>query len=349
MDFGKFEPDYYFAHSLAMSHLHGDKGLVDLLKTIPNSASGVLPLWFLGFFTGLTTHRFIWFCLFSVLVVIILITTRFNKFGRYFVWSLALSPMMISSTTWVLPEMFALFVIVVLALLLKHHSWWSVLFAAFVPFSRQTFLVFLYGRSLLGVRNRLQNVLILLTSTLALLVLVVIWGGLVPPKLSKVHLTPSLKAPIVALLITSLYFLKSNLSIIKERKIDKSRMYVAVTLSVLLVLLGLIAPELSGGGYIFSRLESYNFIIAFIIESFLLFTLFYGLKLQVLLYFVLVMSSFSTTNYLFLKYVDFYFFGFLALGMSGLNGVSRAEFENYAISGLYFQFFSLSLACVYYL
>jgi len=59
LDFGAFKRDYYEAHSLGMDHLHSGNNLVKLIYSIPNSASGVLPLYIYGFFKGYYLRKYV--------------------------------------------------------------------------------------------------------------------------------------------------------------------------------------------------------------------------------------------------------------------------------------------------
>ena len=64
---------------------------------------------------------------------------------------------------------------------------------------------------------------------------------------------------------------------------------------------------------------------------------------------LLASMSFITTNYMFLKYVDFYFFAFLAYGISDINESFQLVFTEYAQSGFVFEIFSFLAASVFYL
>jgi hypothetical protein len=347
-DFGKFEPDYYKAHSLAMSHLHQGGDFFQLLRTIPNSASGIFPLWLYGFFEGFAVHKFISLCVFICILSIVWRVTLLNEFGRYFLMALLISPMMISATAWVLPEIFALFTVVSVCILSVNHPVIAVALSAFVPLSRQTFIVLLGGRLFFWPKNFKAYVAMCLVASLSLALLIYIWGGLVPPNLAGVHLTPSLKSPIVALLIFSLYFLQQNVISLLSASINVPKFIISLVAAATLVSISLLQPPLLGGGFIFSRIEAQSHLIAWILETTLLTIFFYSTLINTIVFFTLASISFSTTNYMFLKYVDFYFFAFLAYGLSDVNEKLQPIFTAYARSGLMFQFFSISAAIAFY-
>lgn len=347
-DFGKFAPDYYAAHSLAMSHLHQDGEFKTLLRTTPNSASGVFPLWLYGFFEGFLIHKIISLCVFLGIITFVWRATNLNNYGRYFLMSLLLSPMMISATAWVLPEIFALLTVVSVCLLTVNHPIAAVLLSALVPLSRQTFIVLLAGRWFFKPKNLMAYFTSMFIALLALALLAFIWGGLVPPKLAGVHLTPSVKSPITALLIFSLYFVYQNLKTLRESPTDWKRLSISLIVALVIVLIGLNQVPLLGGGYIFSRIEARNFFLAGLFETALLTLFFYKTKINVILFFVLASLSFGTTNYMFLKYVDFYYFAFLAYGISDIGEQEKLMFTDYARSCLMFQFFSISTAILFY-
>jgi len=348
-DFGKFKPDYYQAHSLAMIHLHQDGGIFQLLRTIPNSASGVLPLWLYGFVQGFELHKFFSLCTFLCILIIVWRVTDLNEFGRYFLMALLISPMIISATAWVLPEIFALLILILIYALSNSYPVLAVVLSALVPFCRQTFIAPLFGRLLFWPKNLMAYFAMGLVAFLGMVVLVYIWGGLVPPNLMAVHLTPSLKSPIVALLIFSLYFFQQNVMILRTSAISTPRFLIAIAFSALLVTIGLAQPPLLGGGFIFSRIEAYNLVIAWFFEVALLTLFFCSTMPNTIAFFTLASISFGTTNYMFLKYVDFYFFAFLAYGLSDINKQFKTSFAAYSRSGFVFEFFSISAAIIFYL
>ena len=176
-DFGKFEPDYYQAHALTMSHLHEEGDFFQRLRTIPNSASGIFPLWLYGFFEGFALHKFISLCVFTCTLAIIWRVTCLNDYGRYFLMALLISPMMISATAWVLPEIFALLTVVLVCMLSVNHPVLAVALSALVPLSRQTFIVHLVGRLFFGPMKLRGYVAMVLVASLALAFLIYIWEG----------------------------------------------------------------------------------------------------------------------------------------------------------------------------
>lgn len=347
-DLGKFQPDYFLAHSLAMAHLHRDGDFLELLRTIPNSASGVFPLWLYGFVHGFAVHKFISLCVFAAVVALVWRGTAMNEYGRYFVLALLVSPMMISSTAWVLPEMFALLVTLLVFVLSTAHPWLAVGLSALVPLSRQTFIVMLGGRLFFWPKNLLAYFGMCVVAAVALAALVFVWGGPVPPNLAKVHMTPSVKAPIVALLIFSLYFLYQNVQGLRDAPMNPPRLATSLAIALVLVWIGLRQPPLLGGGYIFSRIEARSLVAAGVFETALLTLFFYRTRLNTIVFFVLASLSFGTTNFMFLKYVDFYFFAFLGYGLSDISEKLKPVFTDFARSGFVFQLFSIATAVVFY-
>ena len=348
-DFGKFEPDYHQAHLLTMIHLHQDGDFFQLLRTIPNSASGILPLWLYGFVQGFTLHKLISLCVFSCILIIVWRVTGLNEFGRYFLMALLISPMMISATAWVLPETFALLTLVLIYMLSVNYPTLAVVLSAILPFGRQTFIVLLFGRLFFWPKNFIAYVAGGLVALLSIALLVYIWGGLVPPNLMAVHLTPSVKSPIVALLIFSLYFFQQNVMSLRTAVLSVPRLIISFVVSALLVSIGLLQPPLFGGGFIFSRIEAYSFVFSWLFETTLLTLFFYSTLPNTIALFTLASISFATTNYMFLKYVDFYFFAFLAYGLSDIKEQFKSSFTAYARSGFAFQLFSISAAIIFYM
>lgn len=347
-DFGKFALDYQEAHSISMLHLHQEGNIRELLRTIPNSASGVLPLWLYGFFDGFITHKIISLCVFIGVIALVFNSTRLNKYGRYFIMALLLSPMMISATAWILPEIFALLTMVLVCSLTVNHPKAAVILSALVPLSRQTFIVLLAGRFFFRPKSLNVYFASALIASLSLSSLVYIWGGLVPPKLMNIHITPSLKSSVVGLLTFSLYFFYQNITTLKNSPVDWSRLTISIIIAVVLIWINLLQPSLFGGGYIFSRIEASNLLFAGIFETALLTLFFYKTKINTIIFFLFASLSFGTTNYIFLKYVDFYIFAFLAYGISDIDEQSKQSYTNYARSCFMFQLFSISTAIIYY-
>ncbi len=347
-DFGKFEPDYFAAHSITMRHLHGPGDILNLLRTIPNSASGVLPLWLFGFVGGIFTHKLLSLCIFLTIIGLIWHATKPDDYGYYFILGALLSPMMMSATAWVLPELFALLLVVLFCKLTKNHRYVALMIAPLVPLSRQTFIVFLGARLLFLPKNLGAYLLGCVLAAGALGGLAYVWGGLVPPRLAGVHLTPSLKPAIVSFLIFTLYFAVHSFRVCVQTPFNRWRAAGSILASIVAVIVGLNADPLLGGGYIFSRLELLNLPLAVIIEITLISTFLYANKLSTIGFVLISSISFSTTNYMFLKYIDFYFFAFLSYGLSDIGEQYKKYFLEYAYSGLIFQIFSLTLALVYY-
>jgi hypothetical protein len=348
-DFGMFQPDYFQAHSLTMAHLHRGGDFLQLLRTIPNSASGVFPLWLYGFVDqGFAVHKAMSLCVFIAVLAVIWRITRLDEYGRYFVMALLVSPMMISATAWVLPEMFSLLAVLLVFALSSSYPLLAVALSPLVPLSRQTFIVLLGGRLFFWPKNLAAYVGMGALAAVALAALVYVWGGPVPPNLAKVHVTPSVKSPIVALLIFSLYFLYQNLRGLRAAPLNVSRLAISGVVAVALVWVGLQQPPLLGGGYIFSRLEARSLLLAGAFEAALLTLFFYRTRINTVVFFALAALSFATTNFMFLKYVDFYFFAFLGYALSDIDERLKPLFTDYARSGFAFQLFSICAAIVFY-
>ena len=348
LDFGAFKRDYFEAHSLAMDHLHTSFDILKLLKTIPNSASGVLPLYFYGFFKGFYTRKIVSLFVFIAILLLPLFKNKFSKTSIYIASALLISPMMISSTSYVLPEVFALLVLYILFSTINSNIYLASIFAFFVPLSRQTFVVHIFQQLFYKENNKIKILLIGFMSFLGLLSLYLIWGALVPPKLIKVHMTPSLKAALNSILIISLYFLPNTFwMIFKSPNNIKKINYKAIIFSFLITIINLNLNNLYGGGYFFSRIENYNIYVSFIIEFILLYLFFINIKTEVLIFTVVSMVSFSTTNYMFLKYIDFYIFSFL--GFTLISNETDEKYENIAKSVFYFEIFSLLVSLIYYI
>ena len=345
-DFGAYRPDYFQAHSLAMTHLHKEIDIIVLLKTIPNSASGMLPLWVYGLTDNFYIRKAL-SILFSLSILLIVYSwSTDDLYKKYTFSAIALSPMLISATAWVLPEVFALLLIYLI------HSFYRYPIITFplsfmLPWARQTFIVPLILRVLFWPRNIFYFFINVMLGIIGLGVLYGIWGSLVPPNLAKVHLTPSIKSVIYALLIFSLYFLQLNLStLFKEFK--RFKLLISIAISVVIIIVNFHAQKVYGGGYIFSRIENLYPFPAFMVEVALLSLLLYKSRFSLLIFIIGSSISFCTTNYMFLKYVDFYVLAFLSYGLSDINEENKLLFINYAKSIFVFQIFSLSLSFLYY-
>lgn len=345
-DFGAYKADYFHAHSLSMSHLHGNLDIVTLLQTIPNSASGVLPLWIYGFTDNFYLRRGISILFVLIILLLVYFYAPNEKYKKYTLSSLALSPMLISATTWILPEVFALLLIYMIHAL-NRFPLVTLPLSLMLPWARQTFIVPLALRGAFIPINKIYFFINFVFAFAGLGFLYLIWGSLVPPNLTKVHLTPSVKSVIYALLIFSLYFFYSNVkSVLNEFKLTK--FLISVTISFIIVTLHFYSQEVYGGGYIFSRIEKLIPYTAFIIEIALLTLLFYKSKISVLIFCIVSSISFCTTNYMFLKYVDFYILAFLSYGLSDIDEKNKLLFVSYAKSICVFQIFSLGLSFLYY-
>jgi hypothetical protein len=145
-----------------------------------------------------------------------------------------------------------------------------------------------------------------------------------------------------------LYFVYHNLRSLRDAPLNVARLSIAAVVAVALVWINLHQPPLLGGGYIFSRLEARSALLAGMFEAGLLTLFFYQTRLNTIVFFVLAALSFATTNFMFLKYVDFYFFAFLGYALGDIDARSREAFVDYARSGFVFQLFSLTAAFVFY-
>jgi hypothetical protein len=348
-DFGKFRPDYFEAHSLGMRHLHRHAPFQELVRTIPNSASGVLPLWLYGFVDGLAAHQMVSLGVFFSLLVLIALKRRLDAFAVHYLAALLLSPMIVSSVTWALPEMFALWLVLVVFALPDRLAPLSIGLAALVPWGRQTFVTHIGNRFFFLTKGGVPRFLLEgFASACGLFVLYRIWDGLVPPKLAKVHLSPSLKSFTLAMTVFSLYFTYDNLQRIRAHPLRGWRLPVAFAAAGVLVATNLAAPSLHGGGYLFSRLEGWSLPMAAVIECGLLTLFFFASDLRLIVWTVISSASFATTNYLFLKYIDFYVFAFLGYGLTRLTPAVRCTFDQYARSVFVFECFSLPIAYIFY-
>lgn len=346
-DYGKFMPDYYEAHLITMIHLHLDKSFLYLMQSIPNSASGVFPLYLLGFFEDLFVHR-----LLSITAIIIMIYLLHKNLSSpevtfYIASSLFLSPMIISSTSWILPEIFSL---LALALLFNYSKYLfpNIVFSFLIPFSRQTFISLIFSRLFYKPSNLKYWLYSMLTASISILILYFIWGGLIPPRLSLVHNTPSIKAGILWLLIFILYFVPFFISEITKFNFQMKRVIISVTFSIFLVYINSLQPELISGGYIFSRVEKYFPILGFLFEVVLLFIFFSMADISLILFALCSSITFCTTNGVLLKYVDFYVFAFLLYSISDVSDDYKKNITKYAKSIFHFEIFSLILAFIYY-
>lgn len=345
-DFGAYKPDYFQAHSLAMSHLHGSLDIITLLQTIPNSASGMLPLWIYGFIDNFYLRRGLSILFVLIILLLVYFYAPNEEYKKYTLSSVALSPMLISATTWVLPEVFALLLIYMIHAF-NRFPLVTLPLSLMLPWARQTFIVPLILRGAFNPINKLYFFINTILAIAGLGVLYLIWGSLVPPNLTKVHLTPGIKSVIYALLIFSLYFLYSNVKAVFN-EFKPTKFLISIAISSIIVTLNFYSQGVYGGGYIFSRIENLIPYTAFIIEIALLTLLFYKTKTSVLIFCIGSSISFCTTNYMFLKYVDFYVLAFLSFGLSDIDEKNKLLFGSYAKSICAFQIFSLGLSFLYY-
>jgi hypothetical protein len=347
-DFGLYKSDYFLAHSIAMDHLHTGNDLIGQIRDIPNSASGVLPLWLYGFFSGLIIHKFITFVIFLYVLFLIYIKTHKKSpaFGYLFMSTLLISPSMISSVTWCLPEIFTLAVFYTLVSLEDKYQFIRYFLAFITPLSRQTFIAMIFSQIIYN-KNLKEIFYQLIFATIGLLMLIKIWGGLVPPSKMDMHTNPSLKSFIMSQLIFSLYFLASNIeNLFKGAAVLNPKKFVIfLFLSSVIIFVNLQLDALAFGGFIFSRLEDISLPISFLIETVCLAFYLYFSKRDIILFTLICSITLATTNLLFVKYTDFFIFSFLALG---LNQYKNEKMTQYAKSILLFQYFNFLLMNVRY-
>jgi hypothetical protein len=353
-DFGKYKVDYYQAHLRSMRFLHSEGPFIDLVRDVPASASGVLPLWIYGFFDTYTQHYILsLFFYFSVVLLIYFSNKSSLKDSKILIISsLLISPSVVSATIWNLPEVFSLLVVLFIILLPDKFAFFRFLFALIIPFCRQTFAALSFYRLFFSknIKANLFLVEVALTLT-SLLFLIYIWGGIVPKSRAEVHLTPSYKSFYLSILIFSLYFFFDNLEKVRHYKFNffshNKKNLLIFFISFFLTALNLFAQPLYGGGFIFSRLEGLNVFLYFPLELFLIYFFFKLTSINVIFFVIFASLTFSTTNFLFMKYTDFYIFIFL--GYTLMN-----EFKNndcilrYCRSIYVFEFFYLLLALIYY-
>ena len=350
-DFGKYKPDYFEAHLLGMRHLHGPENIFDLIRSIPNSASGVLPLYIYGFFDSQLTHKFL--SLLSLFTIFFLIwindLSRSKNYALVFISSMLISPSVISSAVWCLPEIFSLMIFFLACNFFYSRYYLSLLFSFALPFCRQTFIILTAYKAFLFIKETslLRKIFFeLFFSSCALLILYLIWGGLVPPSKAAVHQTPSYKSFYISILIFSSYFLFDNIQRLNTLKlISYQKLIFYSFFCLLLTHFNFIQKPLLGGGFVFSRIEDMKW--AFIFDF--IFLLFFLLQSSGLVksFVFLASLTFSTTNYLFMKYTDFFIFGFLFLYY--VRPVySNERFYDYVKSIFVFEVFYLSLSYIYY-
>lgn len=350
-DFGKYKPDYFEAHLLGMKHLHESGNIFDLIKSIPNSASGILPLYIYGFFDSQFSHKLLSLLFLFVIFFLIWINDlgKNKNYALLFISSMLISPSIISSTVWCLPEIFSLMVFFLACNFFHSRYYLSVLLSFALPFCRQTFIVLIAYKAYFFTKDitAFKKIFFeLFFSSCAILILYLIWGGLVPPSKSSVHLTPSYKSFYISTLIFGSYFLFDNIRRINTLKsIPFISLIFYSILSFVLTHINFIQKPLLGGGFIFSRIEDMKW--AFIFDF--IFLLFFLVQSSGLVKFIVFLASitFSTTNYLFMKYTDFFIFGFLFLYYLKPS-YSNERFYDYAKSIFIFEVFYLFLSYLHY-
>ena len=350
VDFGAFERDYYEAHSLGMDHLSNNLMTIsERMLSIPNSASGVFPLWIMGHLDSLTMR-----VLFSALMLVVFILAVYTsslevEVKRVFVGSLLISPMIMSSTAWALPEVTALAIVgLSIATRKSKFNFFSYVLSFLVPWSRQTFIVFLGLSFFDDFKITRQLLFSCIFGSVGLGMLVYFWGGIVPPNLTEVHLTPSLKPVTTALLIFCLYFGYFGISELAHFELSK-KVLLKLLLVAAIIIIDFLSPPLFGGGYIFSRLSSFNSILSITLQACILFVVFNALSFRLIGILMFLSLTFATTNYMFLKYVDFYMPILLLTLLTFMpNSLPKVSHLKVVQSVLFFQAFSLTVAIIFY-
>ena len=374
-DYGAFERDYFQAHLLGMEHLGQIDIFFDQLVSIPNSASGVIPLTIMGLFDGYEQRYVINILMLMLTLFVFFKKSQINHF-LLFLSFIIFSPTFMSSLKWLLPEVMSISFVLLLFSLHRRHKLSRYLMSIFVPLFRQTFIVFLALEGLLDFGKKLKDkfengavatlelkfavtpyretIAQLAFGSIGLGFLYYFWGGLVPPKLAAVHNTFSVKASLTAFLIFGLYF--SLFCIQKLFKLNSMpstrKIVICLTAAVLFCLAYYHSEALAGGGYVFSRFEvifpASVYLMLFVYVSLLLLFL----PMPVLLSLIFFSLSFITTNHMYLKYVDQYMillFGYFIVSRRATGYLfSNREFDSLMSSFVAFQIASLALAHYYY-
>lgn len=343
IDFGLYKSDYYLAHSITMNHLHEGSNIIDQIYSIPNSASGVLPLWIYGFFNNFYHHKLLSFMLCCALFYNLKLNIK-DKNSFYLLSSLLLlSPSFISSAAWSLPEIFTITLFVYFSFLNSSSFYLKFILSVLIPFCRQTFFTLVIIHFLES--KNPKNIFFIFGSLFGIFVLYLIWGGLVPPSKIQMHQNSfSLKSLTTSFLIISLYFLYySYIKFINSNVISKKKIIISLSISAFLIFYSHISPPLEYGGFIFSRLEKFSSIF-YLFEFLLLVWVLYFLPTKLFFYIFLISLTLSTSNFIFVKYIDFLLFSLIIL----IYIFKDSDFILILKSFLFFQLFSLSLFLFYF-
>ena len=360
INFGSFKIDYYEAHLLTMD-VFSKYGLLDGTKEMYLSASGALPLWFQSQFESLSSRRLINISIW-IFTLILLFKCTFkaglNKESALLLLiSYCLSPMILSSVAWGLSEIYALFFIYLVIYLILNNLAVIVVpvLFSFIILCRQN-IIGLLGFCACFISSRQLKIASIIGSLSGLGLLIYLWGGLVPKGLDR-HMTPSLRTFTYSIAIFSLYY------IFCERVVRRYSYYVIITIFFFTTAVIYLTPDLLGGGYIFSRIENISKILSIIVISILIYSV-YSLRSVLLILLILFSAvTLSTTNYIFLKYIDFFVYFNFSIQLLSLAYRNNIKVNNFILnklcddrrfldlqilSILLFQIFSILLSFFYY-
>jgi hypothetical protein len=325
------------------------------------SASGALPLWLQSQLDNLATRRVInilvWFLTLMLLFKCALKIELEKGVIYLLLISYCLSPMMISSAAWGLSEIYALFFIYLATYLLINNYFivlTPILFSS-VILCRQNLIGLLVFLTCF-INARIIKTASIVGALLGLLLLVYLWGGLIPRGLER-HMTPSLRTFVYSIAIFSLYFIFC-------KRIRRRFNFLAIILiSVSVALIVYLSPDLLGGGYIFSRIEKYSKFLNVLILSSAIYSI-YTIRSNLLIILIIISAiTLSTTNYIFLKYIDFFVYFIFSIQILSIGYINskkninkfieklcddKNSIQMQVISIAIFQVFSILLSTIYY-
>lgn len=358
LDFGWYQSDYFRAHLPTMFWLH-DPNLTIFQKIngIGHSASGLLPLWIMGFFETFVVHKAISICIFLITLVLILYKSfqiNLKNYGFLLVSSLLISPTIISTVNWILPEIITL-LIVVLFILFNEWILFSFFLSFFIPLGRQTFVIFpfiFYFFIFLNNKKIKLNDLFILSGGIAGIVfLYFFWSGLVPPSKQELHQSASFTSFTYGLILFSFYFIPLNIFYLaKKQLVLNSKLFYSIIFTIIILLLDrfLFPTNQIYGGFIFSKLRLYEPSIAFIIELIIISCFLYFNNFKIIGTVIFLAFVMAQTNFIFIRYTDFIFLSVLLLPLLNLKSLNNIDFQGIASSFYLIQLFSLVLHLKYY-
>ena len=374
-DYGAFKRDYFEAHLLGMEHLGQIEVFFDQLITIPNSASGVIPLTIMGLLDDYAQRYTMNIVVLLATLIVLFKKSKTDNF-LLFLTFITLSPTFMSSLKWVLPEVMSICFMLLLFSLNNKYNIIRYLMSMFVPLFRQTFIVFLALQGVLEVGKKIKDrfderpkekfnlkfelseyretLIQLAFGAIGLGFLYYFWGGLVPPKLAAVHNTFSVKASLNAFLIFGLYFgvfcVRSFFT--HSSQFSGPKLTFCVLGASLFCLAYFNSEALMGGGYVFSRFELMFPVLIYVLLFVYVSMLLYFLPIPILVTLIVLSFSFITTNHMYLKYVDQYMillFGyFIVSPQVKVRLFSNTMITSMMYSFVAFQSISLVLAHNYY-